>query len=69
MVGAHKDGVDLAQDWYKWRALVNAVINLAFHKMRRIFWLNEELVAFQHGLYSTEWVSLIIWICVFSIQQ
>lgn len=32
-----KDGVDLHQDWYKWRILVNAVINLAFHNTRRIF--------------------------------
>jgi hypothetical protein len=37
MVGADKDGVDLVQDWYKWSALVNTIINLAFHKMRRIF--------------------------------
>jgi len=59
--GADKDGVDLDQDWYKWRILVNAVINLAFHKTRRIFWLTEELVAFQQGLCSTDWVSLIIW--------
>ena len=50
---AEKDGVDLAQDWYKWRALVNAVINLAFYKMRRIFLLTE-LVIFKQGLCSTE---------------
>jgi hypothetical protein len=28
MVEADKDGVDLAQDWYKWRALVKAVMKL-----------------------------------------
>jgi hypothetical protein len=28
---------DLAQDWDRWWALVNAAMNTGFHKMRRIF--------------------------------
>jgi hypothetical protein len=28
MVEADKDGVDLAQNWYKWQALVKAAMNL-----------------------------------------
>jgi hypothetical protein len=27
------DWIDLVQDSYRWRALVNAVMNLEFHKM------------------------------------
>jgi hypothetical protein len=30
------DWIDLAQDKYRWRALVNAVMNLRVHKMREI---------------------------------
>jgi hypothetical protein len=31
------DWIDLGQDWDRWRALVNAVMNLGVKKMRGIF--------------------------------
>jgi len=31
-----KDWIDLAEGRDRWRALVNAVMNLGFHKMQRI---------------------------------
>jgi hypothetical protein len=30
------DWINLAQDWYKWQAVVKMVINLGFGKMRGI---------------------------------
>jgi len=34
--GGGMDWIDLAQDMDMWRVLVNAVMNLRFHKMRGI---------------------------------
>jgi hypothetical protein len=35
-VGLGGDWIDLAQDRDRWRELVNAVMDLGFHKMQRI---------------------------------
>jgi hypothetical protein len=35
------DWIDLAQSRNRWRALVNTLINLGFHRKRGISWLAE----------------------------
>jgi len=44
------DWVYLSQDRDRWRELVNAVMNLRFHKMRGISSLAQDLSAPQEGL-------------------
>jgi len=48
--------IDMAQDRGRWRALVNAVMNLGVH-MRGIFRIAEDLLASHEGLCSMELVS------------
>ena len=40
------DWMELAQDRDRWRTLVSTVMNLGFHKMRRISWLASKPVSF-----------------------
>jgi hypothetical protein len=46
------DWIDLAQDREQWRALVNTVMNLVFHKMLGRSWVAAQLAASQEGLSS-----------------
>jgi hypothetical protein len=47
----------LAQDWNKWKALVNVIMNLQVHKMWEISLVHGEMLASQQGLCCMELVS------------
>jgi len=46
------DWIELHQDGDRWRALVNAIMTLGFHKMRGNSWLAEHRQASQEGLWA-----------------
>jgi hypothetical protein len=52
------DWIGLAQDRYSWRALVNSVMNLGFHKMLGNYRMAAQLVASRVVLSSTESIYL-----------
>jgi hypothetical protein len=51
---------DLAQDRGTLRALVDAVINIQFLKIRGISLLHEDLLVFQEGMYLFGWVGWLV---------
>ena len=42
--------INLVEDRDRWWAVVNAVMNVLFHKMRGISWLNQNLSSFEEGI-------------------
>jgi hypothetical protein len=46
-------------DRYRWRALVSAVMNLGFHKMRGISWLAVEILVSEERPCSMEFIWLV----------
>ena len=49
--------VSLAQDMHKWLAIVNTVMNIWVTEIRDIFWVHEDALASQKGLWSIALVS------------
>jgi hypothetical protein len=54
------DWIGLAQDRYRWRALVNSVMNLRFHKMLGNYLVDAQLMSSRVVLSSTGLVSLLV---------
>jgi hypothetical protein len=53
------DRIDMTRNRDRGGAIVNAVMNFPFHKLREISWLAENHLASQEGLCSMELVSSI----------
>jgi hypothetical protein len=51
------DWMNLAQDREQWRALVNTILNFAFHKSQGTYRLTGSLLGFQERFFSMELVS------------